>query len=76
MTLDVEKAARPAKSAGEAGAPDDEIEITPEMIEAGYEASRLYDRDDPKEWEMAAVYRAMEKERRRSHGSGLSSGNA
>jgi hypothetical protein len=43
----------------------DEIEITPAMIEAGYLASRLYDREDPKEWEIAAIYEAMEKERRR-----------
>jgi hypothetical protein len=43
----------------------EEIEVTDAMIEAGYEASRLYDRDDPKDWEIAAVYRAMEKARRR-----------
>jgi hypothetical protein len=55
----------------EAGVPA-EIEITPAMIEAGCEASRLYDREDPKDWEVAAVYRAMEAERRKTHGSGSS----
>jgi hypothetical protein len=59
-----------------AGAPEDEIEITPEMIEAGYKVSRLYDREDPKEWEIAAVYRAMEKARREIHGTGSSFGKA
>ena len=42
----------------------DEIEVTEAMIEAGFEASRLYDRDDPKDWELVAVYRAMEAARR------------
>jgi hypothetical protein len=51
---------------GSAGAPDNGIEVTPEMIEAGFEESCLYDFDDPKEWEVAAVYRAMETVRRRS----------
>jgi hypothetical protein len=41
-----------------------EIEITPEMIEAGAEASCLFERDDPKTWEIEAVYRAMERVRR------------
>jgi hypothetical protein len=53
-----------------AGAPADEIEITSEMIEAGCAAARLYDREDPKDWEIAAVYRAMEIARRQgSNGS-------
>jgi hypothetical protein len=46
-----------------AGAPE-EIEVTPAMIEAAFDASRLYDGEDPKDWEMAAVYRAMERARR------------
>ena len=37
-TLDVEKAATSAESAEVAGAPEDEIEVTPEMIEAGEQA--------------------------------------
>lgn len=45
-----------------------EIEITPEMIDAGCEASRLYERGDPKEWEIAAIYKAMEKARRSKRG--------
>jgi len=44
--------------------PTEEIEVTPDMVEAGYSASRLYDREDPKEWELTAVYRAMERARR------------
>jgi hypothetical protein len=44
----------------------EEIEITPEMIEAGCEASRLYDRDDPKDWEIASIYKAMERARRKA----------
>lgn len=52
---------------------EEEIEVTNEMIEAGYKASRLYDRDDPKDWEIAAIYRAMESVRR--HGN-IGSGNA
>jgi len=43
----------------------DEIEITDDMVEAGYQASCLYDREDPKEWEIAAIYRAMESVRRK-----------
>ena len=38
----------------------DEIEVTPEMIEAGCAASHLYDRNDPEEWEVAEIYKAME----------------
>ena len=54
--------------------PRNEIEVTDEMIEAGYKASRLYDRDDPKEWEIAAIYRAMEAVRRQGNsGSGAKS---
>ncbi len=46
-----------------AGAPE-EIEVTPEMLEAGVRESCLYDREDPKSWEVGAVYRAMEGVRR------------
>jgi hypothetical protein len=50
-----------------AGAPAlDEIEITQEMIEAACEAASLYERDDPREWEWIAVYRAIEKARRKA----------
>jgi hypothetical protein len=46
-----------------AGAPANEIEITPEMIEAGLEALYRFPIEDPFESEMrkavAAVYRAM-----------------
>jgi len=38
----------------------DEIEVTEAMIDAGLAAASLYDKEDPKEWEIAAVYRAME----------------
>jgi len=49
----------------------EDIEVTPEMIEAGRDAARLYGRDDPKDWGVAAVYRAMETSRRQgSNGSG------
>ena len=41
-----------------------EIRVTEAMIEAGVQASCLYDREDPKDWEVAAVYRAMEAVRR------------
>lgn len=37
----------------------DEIEITPEMIEAGVYALGSFDRDDPSEEIVAAVYQAM-----------------
>lgn len=53
------------ESRGSAGAPETEIEVTPEMIEAGVEESCLYDREDPKSWEVEAVYRAMESCRRK-----------
>lgn len=53
----------------------DEIEVTPEIIESGYKAACLHDREDAKEWEIAAVYRAMEYVRRAGHGTGSSSGN-
>ncbi len=60
-----------------AGAPEKESEVTEAMIEAGVKASCLYDRDDQKSWEVAAVYEAMEHCRRAaSHGSGSSLGNA
>jgi hypothetical protein len=38
----------------------DEIEITPEMIEAGMEALSLWDFYDLDEWKVADIYRAME----------------
>lgn len=56
------------------GAKKDEIEVTPAMAEAGCREAALYDRDDPKAWEVAAVYRAMELIRR--HGTGSSFGKA
>jgi hypothetical protein len=40
-------------------APDGEIEITPEMIEAGVTAYCEFESDDPPEWVASAVYRAM-----------------
>jgi hypothetical protein len=45
-----------------------EIEITPEMIEAGIRAYDLYDSEDPYEWIVAAIYTAMEKARLREAG--------
>ena len=47
-----------------AGAPDVEIEITPAMLEAGLGEFCLFDRGDPLEWVIPAVYSAMEKARR------------
>lgn len=44
----------------------EKIEITPEMIDAGFEAAALYDRDDPKEWEITGIHRAIETVRRKS----------
>jgi hypothetical protein len=58
-----------AADAVEAGAPACGIEVTEEMIKAGLKEARLYDHDDPKEWEIAAVYEAMEKARRCSMGT-------
>jgi hypothetical protein len=40
------------------------IEVTPAMLEAGIEASALFDLYDPAEWEITAIYRAMESARR------------
>ena len=57
-----------------AGAPETEIEITEAMIEEGVKASCLYDHGDPKSWEVAAIYEAMERCRR--YGNGSSLGNA
>ncbi len=57
-----------------AGAPETEIEVTEAMIEAGIKASCLYDHDDPKSWEVTAIYEAMERCRR--YGNGSSLGNA
>ena len=48
----------------ETGAPETEIEVTPEMIEAGVEEYSLFSSGDRGEWVVAAVYRAMEKMRR------------
>ena len=57
-------------ASGSAGAPAiaDEIEITPEMVEAGISASDCYDFYDPDEWRLAAIYRAMTKARLRQIG--------
>jgi hypothetical protein len=46
-----------------------EIEVTPEMIEAGLDEYALFSSRDPGEWVVAAIYRAMEKIRL-AHGSG------
>jgi hypothetical protein len=57
----------------ESGGPPDEIEVTEAMLEAGYATGRFYDREDPEDWKLAAIYRAMH---RASYGSGPSeSGN-
>jgi hypothetical protein len=45
-----------------------EIEVTPEMVEAGLTELALFDSGDPGEWMVHAIYRAMEKARH--HGSG------
>jgi hypothetical protein len=37
----------------------EEIEITPEMIEAGIKEYALFDFYDPGEWVVCAIYRAM-----------------
>ena len=37
-----------------------EIEVTPEMIAAGEAAWCLFDRGDPLEWKLAAIFRSME----------------
>jgi hypothetical protein len=58
----------PVSPDGEAGAP--EIEITPEMKEAGIEAFCSFDSDDPASWIVIAVYEAMEGARLKS-GKGL-----
>jgi hypothetical protein len=62
-----------ADSIESAGVPEDEIEVTDEMAEAGIAASCLFDCRDPKRWEVVAVYRAMEFVRRSLYGSGSSS---
>ena len=41
----------------------EEIEITPEMIEAGLNAYALYSFGDPGEWVVWAIYEAMAKAR-------------
>ncbi len=48
----------------EAGAPTDEIEITPEMIRAGVEACSLWSACDLDEWKAIDIYRQMERARR------------
>jgi hypothetical protein len=61
----------------EAGAPAGEVEITPDMIEAGIEEYALFSSGDPGRWVVAAIYRAMEKARQNpGQGTGLSSGKA
>ena len=40
-------------------APDAEVEVTPNMIEAGIKAFSLWDDGDPAEWIVADVYRSM-----------------
>ena len=42
---------------------NEEIEITPEMIEAGCEAAGLFDRDDELGVFVAAIYRTMRETR-------------
>jgi hypothetical protein len=39
----------------------EEIEITEEMLRAGIEEYALFDSQDPGEWVVAAIYRAMRK---------------
>ena len=39
--------------------PSAEIEVTPEMIEAGEAAWNLFSRGDPPEWVLPAIFRAM-----------------
>jgi hypothetical protein len=46
------------------GAPVDEIEITPEMIEAGIDACAYWDSCDLDEWRVIDIYREMERARR------------
>jgi hypothetical protein len=42
-----------------------EVEITPEMIEAGIEAYVLFNPlEDPGEWIVCAIYEEMEKKKR------------
>ena len=40
-------------------APEEEIEITPEMIEAGAEAWALCEHGDRLDWTLSAIYSAM-----------------
>jgi hypothetical protein len=42
----------------------EDIEITPEMLRAGIEEYALFDSQDPGEWVVSAIYRAMRKSRR------------
>lgn len=42
----------------------EEIEITPDMLEAGLDAISLYDWSDPGDWIVTSIYSAMEKVRR------------
>jgi hypothetical protein len=41
------------------GAPENKIEISPEMLAAGVEVYALFDFADPGEWVVSAIYRAM-----------------
>jgi hypothetical protein len=38
-----------------------DLEVTPEMLEAGLEEYALFDSEDPGEWVVTAIYRAMAK---------------
>lgn len=42
----------------------EKIEITPEMLEAGFKAWRSLDFDDLIEWKIVEIYSAMESARR------------
>jgi hypothetical protein len=59
------KATAESVAAESAGAPVHEIEVTDAMLDAAADVARLYDREDPPDWLNAAVYRAMETERRK-----------
>jgi hypothetical protein len=52
-----------AESKDAAGAPAEEIEVTPGMIKAGIEAYCLWDRDDPTEWKVVDIFMEMERAR-------------
>ena len=50
---------------------ENEIEITPEMMEAGIEEYALFDFQEPGEWVVSAIYRAMAKAERDHRKSAL-----